>query len=105
VYVKKAMGEVHEPTTVDEFVDLVSCPQETWVYYTATWCGPCKRVSPELVASTKRRIQVDADRAEAIFVERRIQTIPHIEVWKEGKLLQSKSGQEQVLRFVQQDRS
>ena len=97
---------MYQPTTIQQFNDFVASPNETLVYYTATWCGPCKKVTPVIAASTKRRMKVDAGENEDIFVHRQVQTIPCIEVWRDGKLLEKVEGHERVtMRLQKTDQS
>lgn len=83
---------IHEPTKLGDFQKLVA-EDLTFAYFTADWCGPCKMVSP--VFKELRNVQlikVDADAAEEIFVKYKIKSIPSIQVWKAGALIETVHG-------------
>ena len=64
-----------------------------FAYFTATWCGPCKTVSPvfeELKNVTL--VKVDADEGDEVFERYDISCIPTIQVWKSGVLVDTVEG-------------
>lgn len=63
----------------------------------ATWCGPCKMLSPiiEQVASTTDDVKfykLDIDEAEEVAGEYEIMSIPTLLFFKDGKLEATKVG-------------
>ena len=83
---------IHHIRETSDFHKLVDAKEVTLVYYTATWCKPCARISPMFESLTHRRIKVDADRCEdTVFVDQGITSIPTLQVWKAGKLLETVS--------------
>ena len=63
----------------------------------ADWCPPCRRMAPVLDAFAERHpecrvVKVDADRNEGICREFRIRYIPTLMLYKEGKVVGSRSG-------------
>ena len=80
-----------------EFLKRIDEPRVTFVYYTATWCGPCKVVSPviERFAESLKRssfLKVDVDEHDNICEEQGIQSVPTIQVWSGGKMLAQTEG-------------
>jgi len=68
-------------------------------YFTAKWCGPCKRVSPlieklsEGVDKTKVEFfKVDIDENEKLASELKITSVPTFYLFKEKELLGQCSG-------------
>ena len=41
---KKFSGKVNQVKTVESFKSLLDAPGKKICYFTATWCGPCKRI-------------------------------------------------------------
>lgn len=72
--------------------------------FTATWCGPCKRISPifETLASENENIEcvkVDVDEAEEIVELCEINCMPTFKFYKSGEHFKTLTGSnEQELR-------
>ena len=63
----------------------------------ATWCGPCKMLSPVIEQVEKEHpelkvVKVDVDEAPQIAVKYGIQAIPTLFLVKEGKVVDSRMG-------------
>jgi thioredoxin 1 len=74
------------------FTDLVLKSEvPVLVDFYADWCGPCQRLAPvleELAAesSNARIVKVDVDRNPSLAAEYRINSIPSLKVFKNGKI-------------------
>ena len=78
------------------------------VDFFATWCGPCKMLAPVLEDLDKdpsfdvQVIKIDTDEAEEIAMEYRIQAIPTLILFKDGKAVKSQLGfmrKDQIIDF------
>ena len=41
---KKFSGKVNQVKTIESFKSSLDTPGKKVCYFTATWCGPCKRI-------------------------------------------------------------
>ena len=78
------------------------------VDFFATWCGPCKMLAPVLEDLDKdpsfdvQIVKIDTDEAEEIAMEYRIQAIPTLILFKDGKAIKSQLGfmrKDQIIDF------
>ena len=80
------------------------------VDFFATWCGPCKMLSPVLeeVASESPNIKVlkiDVDEVGQLAARFGIQAIPTLMLFKEGQRIETRMGYQnknQLLAFINQ---
>ena len=79
----------------------------------ATWCGPCKVMSPTVEALGKelvgqaRILKIDVDKNEAVANLYRIQSVPTLIIFKKGEIVWRTSGVmekgallEQIKKFI-----
>ena len=72
--------------------------QITLVDFFATWCGPCKMMHPVLeqlkedLGDSIRILKIDVDNNESLSETYRIQSVPTLMLFKEGKQLWRQSG-------------
>jgi thioredoxin 1 len=80
--------------TTDNFVSETS-KGVVMVDFWATWCMPCKAMSPvieEIAAQTKGKVKVgkvDIDKNEPLANRFAIQSIPTVLIFKDGKLMET----------------
>ncbi|WP_437638305.1 thioredoxin [Sorangium sp. So ce854] len=66
--------------------------------FTATWCGPCKTVAPEVEAIARelegkaKVVKVDIDRSKRIAATLRIQAVPTFMVFHRGRPVAAEQG-------------
>lgn len=95
---------------VTELKELEELTKEGTVLvdFFATWCGPCKMLAPvleELDADPSfgaQIIKIDTDEAEDIARNFRIQAIPTLILFKDGKAVKSQLGfmrKDQIIDF------
>lgn len=82
-----SFGEVAERSPRTVLVDL-------W----ATWCGPCRMVSPALqtlaveMADQLKLVKVDVDRSAALASRFQVQSVPTLLVMRHGEVVDRQSG-------------
>ena len=70
------------------------------VDFHATWCGPCKTLSPEIDKLAKKYkgkasiVKVDVDKAPKVSNEFKVKYIPHVLLFKDGKVVKGVSGRD-----------
>jgi thioredoxin 1 len=81
-----------------KFNEIIKGETPTLVDFYATWCGPCKTMSPildQLKASkgqTLRILKIDVDKNPAIADQLGIRGVPTLIYYNKGKQLWKKSG-------------
>ncbi|MCE2741131.1 MAG: thioredoxin [Sphingobacteriales bacterium] len=80
------------------FTELINGKTPVLVDFTATWCGPCKMMSPILdqvageMADIVKIIKVDVDKNPQAAAHYQVQGVPTLILFKEGKTLWRQSG-------------
>ena len=83
---------------METFNDIINGDKPVLVDFFATWCGPCKALSPIVEAVGKeligqiRVLKIDVDKNEALSMQYRIQAVPTLIVFKKGEVLWRTSG-------------
>jgi thioredoxin 1 len=73
--------------------EAINAPGLVLVDFTATWCGPCKRVAVELeqaaaeLGSAVKIVKVDVDQNPDLAIQYGVQGIPNLTFLKGGKVV------------------
>ena len=82
----------------ETFSDIISGDTPVLVDFFATWCGPCKTMSPILkdfasqMGDRVRVIKIDVDKAPTTAETYKIQGVPTLILFKKGEILWRQSG-------------
>ena len=92
----------------DEFNEAIK-EGTVLVDFFATWCGPCKMLSPVLEEVTNENdvliIKVDVDEAGPLAAQYNIQAVPTLMLFKNGQRVDVRMGYQnknQLLAFINQ---
>ena len=83
----------------DDFAEVAErAPVPVLVDLWATWCGPCRMVSPALERLATERagklklVKVDVDKAPRLSQRFEVRAVPTLMVWRGGELLARQPG-------------
>ena len=82
---------------MESFNQILNDEKPVLVDFTATWCGPCKMMAPELVRFAQAHkevwvLKVDIDKNRETASQFNIQGVPTLILFKKGKVLWRQSG-------------
>lgn len=83
---------------METFQQIINGDKPVLVDFYATWCGPCKTMSPVVEAIGKevqgsaRVLKIDVDRNQAIAAQYGIQAVPTFLIFKKGQIVWKKAG-------------
>jgi thioredoxin 1 len=85
--------------TEADFNQLLKSDKFVLVDYNAKWCKPCLRMAPMLDVFMEKRkeklvlVKIDADENKNLLIEMRIESLPVLELYKDGKLIWKHEGE------------
>ena len=74
---------------METFDDIIKGDKPVLVDFFATWCGPCKVLSPTIEVLGK---ELAGDKNEALARQLRIQSVPTLIIFKKGEIVWRSSG-------------
>lgn len=93
---------------METFKDIINGDKPVLVDFFATWCGPCKAMSPTVEAVGKemigqaRVLKIDVDKNESVANLYRIQSVPTLIIFKKGEVVWRTSGVMEKNALLQQ---
>ena len=83
---------------MNEFNNIITNEPLVLVDFFATWCGPCKAMHPVLeqlktnMGDKIRILKVDVDKNETLSAHYRVQSVPTLILFRDGKQVWRQSG-------------
>ena len=81
-----------------KFKEVINSKKPVLVDFYATWCGPCKALSPIVnqvkkeLGSDMRVIKIDVDKKKSVSNKYKINSLPTLAIFQNGKILWRESG-------------
>jgi thioredoxin 1 len=93
---------------METFQQIIGGDKPVLIDFYATWCGPCKAMSPIVEAIGKelqgqaRVLKIDVDKNQALAMQYQIQAVPTFMIFKNGQVLWRKPGGADKFTIMQQ---
>jgi len=96
---------------METFQQIIQGDKPVLIDFYATWCGPCKTMSPIVESVGKemqgqaRVLKIDVDKNQALAQQYQIQAVPTFMIFKNGKMLWRKPGGADKMTLMREIRS
>lgn len=93
---------------MESFKEIINGDKPVLIDFHATWCGPCKAMSPIVEAVAKelqgqiRVLKIDVDKNQAIAAQHQIQSVPTFMIFKNGNVLWKQAGGSDKMTLMRQ---
>lgn len=83
---------------METFQQIINGDKPVLIDFYATWCGPCKAMSPIVEALGKelqgqaRVLKIDVDKNQVLAAQYQIQAVPTFMIFKKGQVVWKKAG-------------
>ena len=93
---------------MESFNEIINGDKPVLVDFYATWCGPCKAMSPVIEALGKelngeaRILKIDIDKNRSVATKFNIQSVPTFVIFKKGQVVWRHSGTLEKTKLAEQ---
>lgn len=83
---------------MESFTDIINSDKPTLVDFFATWCGPCKAMTPVMdqlkneIGESARILKIDVDKNQSLAAKFQVRGVPTFVIFKSGKVVWRQSG-------------
>lgn len=93
---------------METFQQIINGEKPVLIDFYATWCGPCKAMSPIVEQIGKemqgqaRVLKIDVDKNQAVAAQYQIQAVPTFLIFKKGEMVWRQPGSADKMTIMNQ---
>lgn len=96
---------------METFIEIINGNKPVLVDFYATWCAPCKTMTPiieEIANEVKEQVRVlkiDIDKNQSVAANYKIQAVPTLIIFKKGEIVWCNAGAMDKVSLLKQIKS